>query len=80
MTVLLRDHTDPVAAALQQVERAALRSVAAQHYQGDDEPLPFAAMERQEERLILAARDLVRAVEALPESKRPIGWDAEVAA
>lgn len=57
------------------VEKAALNSVAAHHYFQDEDPHSDAAAEYADEQLALAARDLVRAVEALPEGERPIGWD-----
>lgn len=57
------------------VERAALRSVAAHHYYEDEDPHSDAAAEHADEQLALAARELVRAVEALPADQRPIGWD-----
>lgn len=62
------------------VEAAALRTIAAHHYFQDEDPHADAQAEHASEQLALAARDLVRAVEALPADKRPIGWDvAEVA-
>lgn len=57
------------------VEAAALRSISAEHYARETDPHADAAAEYAGEQLALAARDLVRAVEALPEDKRPIGWD-----
>ena len=63
------------------VEAAALRSIAAHHYGRPDDPHGDAEDEYAGEQLALAARELVRAVEALPEDQRPIGWDvAEVVA
>ena len=61
--------------AARTVERAALCSVAAHHYFADGDPHADAAAEYADEQLALAARELVRAVEALPEGERPIGWD-----
>lgn len=61
--------------AQQKLEAAALRSIAASHYYRDENPHADAEDEYASEQLALAARDLVRAVEALPEDKRPIGWD-----
>jgi hypothetical protein len=57
------------------VEAAALRSIAAHHYGRPEDPHADAEDEYASEQLALAARDLVRAVEAMPEDKRPIGWD-----
>ena len=59
------------------VEAAALRSIAAHHYERAEDPHAGAEDEYASELLALAARDLVRAVEALPEGERPIGWDKE---
>lgn len=62
------------------VEAAALRSIAAHHcYADPSNPHADAEDECAGEQLALAARALVRAVEALPEYKRPIGWDRAVA-
>lgn len=66
--------------AQSRVEGAALRAVAAHHYAADNDPHADAYAEYAGERLALAARDLVRAVDALPEGKRPVGWDMEVPA
>lgn len=57
------------------VEAAALRSIAAHHYARDTDPHADAEDEYAGEQLALAARDLVRAVEAAPESERPVGWN-----
>ncbi len=62
------------------VEAAALHSIAAHHYARESDPHADAADEYASEQLALAARDLVRAVEALPENERPVGWDAEATA
>ena len=59
------------------LERAALRSVAAHHYFDDEDPNADAAAAYADEQLALAARDLACAVEALPASERPIGWDKD---
>jgi hypothetical protein len=67
--------TFDVGRAQQRVEQAALRAITAHHYFRDEDPHADAAAEYADEQLALAARDLVRAVEALPEDKRPIGWD-----
>ena len=64
--------------ARQQVESAALRSIHASHYYRDENPHVDA--EHAAGQVALAARDLVRAVEALPVEKRPAGWGAEVPA
>ncbi len=61
------------------VERAALRSIAAYHLPGSERAAASAEADYADELLMLAARDLVRAVEALPESARPVGWNAAVA-
>lgn len=57
------------------LEKAALRSIAADRYAVEEDPHSGAESEYADELLALAARDLVRAVEALPEGQRPIGWD-----
>jgi hypothetical protein len=62
------------------VEAAALRSITAHHYGRVEDPHADAEDEYAGEQLALAARDLVRAVEALPENERPVGWDVEVTA
>ena len=63
------------------VEAAALRVIQGRHYARETDPHAGAQLEWADELLALAARDLVRAVEALPEEDRPIGWDvAEVVA
>lgn len=58
--------------------QAALRLVTATHYQRADDP--HAADERDfaRERLVLAARDLVRAVNRLEPEKQPAGWSKRV--
>lgn len=66
--------------AQSRVEGAALRAVAAHYYAADNDPHAGAYAEYAGEQLALAARDLTRAVEALPENERPVGWDAEVPA
>ncbi len=65
--------------AARALDAATLRSITAQHYYRDEDPHANAEIEYSGELQALAARDLVRAIEALPESKRPVGWDAEVA-
>lgn len=57
------------------VESAALQSIHAQHYFRDEDPHADAAAEHAMEQLCLAARELVRAVDAMPECDQPIGWD-----
>ncbi|MFF0378811.1 hypothetical protein [Actinoplanes missouriensis] len=64
--------------ARQRVESAALDSISASHYYRDEERHADAAAEYAGEQLALAARDLVRAIEALPPQRQPIGWDATV--
>ncbi len=66
--------------ARERVEAAALDAMSARHYPRPGDPYAAASVEHADEKLALAARDLVRAVEALPEGERPVGWDAEVAA
>lgn len=65
--------------AQHRVEAAVLRSIAANYYFRDEDPHSGAEAEYAGEQLALAARDLVRAVDALPEGERPVGWDVEVA-
>jgi hypothetical protein len=62
--------------AARQVEAAALRAITAHYYCRAEDPHSSAEAEYASEQLAMAARDLVRAVEALPADKRPIGWDA----
>jgi hypothetical protein len=67
--------------AQEAVEAAALRSITAHHYSRPEDPFADAEDQHAGELLALAARDLVRAVDALPEDRRPIGWGTtEVAA
>lgn len=65
--------------AQERVEAAVLRSITARHYADPAHQFADAESEYADEQLALAARELVRAIDALPEGKRPIGWDAEVA-
>jgi hypothetical protein len=62
-------------AAKERLIRAALRVLAAEH-QPDEYPWADAEAEHADEVLALAARDLARATDNLPEGERPIGWDA----
>lgn len=55
--------------------RAALRSLAADHYEVESDPHADAESEYAAEQLALAARELVRAVDQLPDEQQPIGWD-----
>lgn len=64
-------------AAHNAVVRAALRCVAAEFYADDANPHADAEAEHAGELLALAARELVRAVDALPESEQPIGWQEQ---
>lgn len=61
------------------VESAALEAIQARHYGRETDLWADAASEHADEQLALAARDLVRAIEALPAADRPVFWDAEVA-
>ncbi len=63
--------------AQRKVEAAALQSIHATHF--TDDRHAAAAAQYAAEQIALAARDLVRAVEALPADNRPLGRDAEVA-
>lgn len=54
--------------------RTALRAIATDHYGDDASPYADADSEHASEKLALAARALVRAVDALPEDQQPIGW------
>lgn len=60
-------HTDLV--------NAVLRNIHADHYSNEADPNLDAEQQYSAERVALAARDLVRAVDALPADSRPIGWD-----
>lgn len=55
---------------------AAMRVIAADHYVREEDPHADAESEYSGEQLALAARALVRAVDALPEADWPIGWPA----
>lgn len=61
--------------AQEQMEALALRSITARHYGRPDQPYADAEEQYAGELLALAARELVRAVDALPEDARPVGWD-----
>jgi hypothetical protein len=63
---------------VQQLMSAVLRQIQANHYSDEASPHWDAEREYSAEQVALAARDLVRAVDALPEDQRPIGWDTEV--
>lgn len=56
------------------VEAAALESITTHHYDRADDPNAAAYRQAAAQTLALAARDLVRAVDALPEDERPAGW------
>ena len=59
---------------LHEVERAAARLHLAELNLSDDHSSALAVNEAQDA-LILAARDLARAVDHLPTERRPRGWD-----
>lgn len=59
-------------AAREELIRAALRVVAAAY--ADDQVWAGANAEHADELLALAARDLVRTIDADPEGERPVGW------
>lgn len=69
----------PVDRALRRVEAAALDSITALHYFDDGDRHANATAEHAAEKLALAARDLVRAVDQSPEKERPIGWATDEA-
>lgn len=52
----------------------ALESVLADHYGRPEDPHGDAQQEYSAEQVALAARALVRAVDALPPEAQPIGW------
>lgn len=58
-----------------QLMAAVLRQIQANHYSDESSPHWDAEREYSAEQVALAARDLVRAVNALPADQRPIGWD-----
>lgn len=61
----------------QQLVTAVLRQIQANHYADEASPHWDAEREYSAEQVALAARALVRAVDALPEYQRPIGWDTD---
>jgi hypothetical protein len=63
-----------IGAQQEEVERAALRSITASYYGKADDPNFDAEQEYAGEQLALAARALVRAVDALPPDQQPVGW------
>lgn len=64
--------TFTAALAREELIRAALRVVAAAY--ADDQMWAAANAEHADELLALAARDLTRTIDGLPEGERPIGW------
>ncbi|MGW7288974.1 hypothetical protein ACWGH4_26220 [Streptomyces sp. NPDC054847] len=54
--------------------KAALRVIHATHYSRPDDPHQDAEQAYSDEQLALAARELVRAVDAKPADEQPIGW------
>lgn len=68
------------AAAQHRLFRAALEALLASDYGDESRPHYDASAQHAEEQMALAARDLVRAVEALPANERPIGWDSSESA
>ncbi|MFE7780332.1 hypothetical protein [Streptomyces nigrescens] len=71
MTSRLIDPTDNLV-------QAALRLVTATHYQRANDPHAAGEANFARERLILAARDLVRAVNGLEPDKQPARWNKRV--
>ncbi|MFJ2202430.1 hypothetical protein [Streptomyces violaceusniger] len=61
----------------QQLVTAVLRQIQSTHYANEASPHWDAEREHSAEQVALAARALVRAVDALPEDQRPIGWDTD---
>jgi hypothetical protein len=53
---------------------AVLRTIQADHYSRENDPHLDAEREYAAEQLALAARELVRAVDALSEKGQPVGW------
>lgn len=68
------DPTDVYIAALTATQRAALRLTLSDEL-GNDHANSDAQVEYDVEQLCLAARDLVRAVDALDPNERPVRWD-----
>lgn len=62
--------------AHENVMRAALRVLSAERGREDD-PHFAAELDYAEELLALAARELTRATDALPEDEQPVGWREE---
>lgn len=60
-----------------QLTSAVLRQIHSTHYADEASPHWDAEREYSAEQVALAARVLVRAVNALPEDQRPIGWDTD---
>ncbi|MEV6638444.1 hypothetical protein AB0M54_47815 [Actinoplanes sp. NPDC051470] len=58
------------------VVTSAVQCLAAER-SNESSPHYAAHVEYSDELLALAARDLVRSIDALPPSERPIGWDDE---
>lgn len=65
------------AAEHQQLISAALDAIQATHYYREEDPHADASREYADEQLALAARNLARAVDALPADEQPIGWAAK---
>ncbi|MFJ1993008.1 hypothetical protein [Streptomyces asiaticus] len=60
-----------------QLTSAVLRQIHSTHYADESSPHWDAEREYSAEQVALAARALVRAVDALPEDQRPIGWNTD---
>ena len=66
---------DPdVLTARRRLDKAVLNSILAGEYGEESDPHYAAAAEHADEEVALAARDLVRAVDALPLAEQPVGW------
>lgn len=64
-----------VAGQIEDVMRASLRCLTAERT--DPHANADAESEYADEQLALAARDLVKSIDALPPRERPIGWDTD---
>lgn len=74
------NYSPELVAAQDVLEKAVMRAILADRYPAESDPHADATQEWADEKVALAARDLVCVIEALPANGRPTGWDVEVPA
>ena len=65
----------PVIQCMHNLQRAVLAAILHADYGNEADPHYAAQAEHDDDRICLAARNLVAAVNRLPDHKRPVGWD-----